>query len=327
MKDWYTIKDIADMCGVSKQAVEYQIKVLGLDSFKSVQGNRKIFPKEQANQLIEHFKGKVCHQITKIAKNHQKSPKAFSDVDTGSNADIAFYLKEISESLKAINARLSMFEGSYPDLKETNIIVKDTSEKITKIAKNTKSDLQIRIEEALDRPLRSSEKRYISLWKKQSLDPEYGMVSLNDQLFRDSFDLKYVNDQISDWQSKGVLTIRQAKRAILEKTLVNTEIKAEKKAAQVSISSNHNGSKTYAEYVCNSKCHKLMSIIQAMESPHSNEFLLSTVEEAMSKYPEAFSIVYEDTFEYIIKLTKNKWGIHPEKLEKLNTILKEQGLI
>lgn len=327
MNDWMTIREIAEICGVTKQAIEYQIKVLGFESDTLRIGNRKILPKEQASQIIERYQGEFYPQIAKNTKNRQNSPKEFSDDDIGSNADIVFYLKEISESLKAINARLSMFEGSYPDLKETNIIVKDTSEKITKIAKNTKSDLQIRIEEALDRPLRSSEKRYISLWIKQSLDPEYVMVSLNDQLFRDSFDLKYVNDQISDWQSKGVLTIRQAKRAILEKTLVNTEIKAEKKAAQVSISSNHNGSKTYAEYVCNSKCHKLMSIIQAMESPHSNEFLLSTVEEAMSKYPEAFSIVYEDTFEYIIKLTKNKWGIHPEKLEKLNTILKEQGLI
>lgn len=327
MKDWYTIKEIADMCGVSKQAVEYQIKVLGLDSFKSVQGNRKIFPKEQANQLIEHFKGKVCPQITKIAKNHQKSPKAFSDVDIGSNADIAFYLKEISESLKAINARLSIFEGSYPDLKETNIIVKDTSEKITKIAKNTKSDLQIRIEEVISRKLRHSEERYISLWKQQELDPGYIMVSVNDQLYRDTFDLKYVNNQISDWQKRGVVTIRQAKRDVLVKQVINNENKAEKIAARASMNSDHIGSKTYAEVICNSKCHKLMSIIQAMESPHSNEFLLSTVEEAMSKYPEAFSIVYEDTFEYIIKLTKNKWGIHPEKLEKLNTILKEQGLI
>lgn len=65
----YTVKDLAEQVGVSKQAIIDKIKKLGLQNNLTRKGNRFVINEAQANLILSAFQGKQQVQSTRNNAN------------------------------------------------------------------------------------------------------------------------------------------------------------------------------------------------------------------------------------------------------------------
>jgi DNA-binding transcriptional regulator GbsR (MarR family) len=65
----YTVKDLAEQVGVSKQAIIDKIKKLGLQDNLARKGNRFVISESQANLILSAFQGKQQVQSTRNNAN------------------------------------------------------------------------------------------------------------------------------------------------------------------------------------------------------------------------------------------------------------------
>lgn len=65
----YTVKDLAEQVGVSKQAIIDKIKKLGLQNNLTRKGNRFVINETQANLILSAFQGKQQVQSTRNNAN------------------------------------------------------------------------------------------------------------------------------------------------------------------------------------------------------------------------------------------------------------------
>ena len=65
----YTVKDLAEQVGVSKQAIIDKIKKLGLQNNLTRKGNRFVINETQANLILSVFQGKQQVQSTRNNAN------------------------------------------------------------------------------------------------------------------------------------------------------------------------------------------------------------------------------------------------------------------
>lgn len=65
----YTVKDLAEQVGVSKQAIIDKIKKLGLQNNLARKGNRFVINETQANLILSAFQGKQQVQSTRNNAN------------------------------------------------------------------------------------------------------------------------------------------------------------------------------------------------------------------------------------------------------------------
>lgn len=86
-----TVKDLADLCGVSKVAISKRIESLGLKDQLIKDGTRNLVPGEVAEKVIEYYKAR---NSTKAEKTADADGTKQTDENPGIYADIIGVLKD-----------------------------------------------------------------------------------------------------------------------------------------------------------------------------------------------------------------------------------------
>lgn len=93
-------------------------------------------------------------------------------------------------------------------------------------------DLVHFIVDLIGRPLSQLERRICIRWVEEGSDPELIHLALEDNLYRDRFDLKYVDETLNSWKEQGITDLRAAKNNILDNHVRNVSYMAGEIARQ-----------------------------------------------------------------------------------------------
>jgi len=84
----------------------------------------------------------------------------------------------------------------------------------------------------IGRPLSSLERRICVRWVSENADTDLIQLALEDNLYRDRFDLKYVDETLNSWKEQGISELRDARNNILDNHVRNVSYMAGEIARQ-----------------------------------------------------------------------------------------------
>ncbi len=84
----------------------------------------------------------------------------------------------------------------------------------------------------IGRPLSSMERRICVRWVSENADTDLIQLALEDNLYRDRFDLKYVDETLNSWKEQGISELREARNNILDNHVRNVSYMAGEIARQ-----------------------------------------------------------------------------------------------
>lgn len=84
----------------------------------------------------------------------------------------------------------------------------------------------------IGRPLSSLERRICVRWVSENADTDLIQLALEDNLYRDRFDLKYVDETLNSWKEQGISELRDARNNILDNHVRNVSYMAGEIACQ-----------------------------------------------------------------------------------------------
>lgn len=84
----------------------------------------------------------------------------------------------------------------------------------------------------IGRPLSSLERRICVRWVSENADTDLIQLALEDNLYRDRFDLKYVDETLNSWKEQGISELRDARNNILDNHVRNVSYMASEIARQ-----------------------------------------------------------------------------------------------
>ena len=115
-----------------------------------------------------------------------------------------------------------------PNTEET----KEASLLASRAREEAVDDLVHFIVDLVGRPLTQLERRICIRWVDDGSDPELIHLALEDNLYRDRFDLKYVDETLNRWKDQGISDLRAAKNNILDNHVKNVSYMAGEIARQ-----------------------------------------------------------------------------------------------
>ena len=115
-----------------------------------------------------------------------------------------------------------------PNTEET----KEASLLASRAREEAVDDLVHFIVDLVGRPLTPLERRICIRWVDDGSNPELIHLALEDNLYRDRFDLKYVDETLNRWKEQGISDLRAAKNNILDSHVKNVSYMAGEIARQ-----------------------------------------------------------------------------------------------
>ncbi len=103
---------------------------------------------------------------------------------------------------------------------------KDASLLASRAREKAVDDLVRSVVDQVGRPLSNLERRICVRWVEEDADPILIQLALEDNLYRDRFDLKYVDEALNSWKEREITNYRDAKNDILDNHVKNITIMA-----------------------------------------------------------------------------------------------------
>lgn len=103
---------------------------------------------------------------------------------------------------------------------------KDASLLASRAREEAVDNLVRSVVDQVGRPLSSLERRICVRWVVEDADPVLVQLAIEDNLYRDRFDLKYVDETLNSWKKRGITNFRDAKNDILDNHVRNISIMA-----------------------------------------------------------------------------------------------------
>lgn len=109
---------------------------------------------------------------------------------------------------------------------------KDTSLLASRAREEAVDSLVHLVVDLIGRPLSSLERRICVRWVSENADTDLIQLALEDNLYRDRFDLKYVDETLNSWKEQGISELRDARNNILDNHVRNVSYMAGEIARQ-----------------------------------------------------------------------------------------------